>query len=94
MTRKQAGGRLPATTALHDEEAGRGRLPAPAALHVEEAGRREAPGTSCTARRGSRQGEGSPPRVFTIFRILEISYISNVFLYFVYYSKVATISRK
>jgi hypothetical protein len=33
-------------------------------------------------------------RVFTKFRILEISYISNVFLYFVYYSKVATISRK
>jgi hypothetical protein len=33
-------------------------------------------------------------RVFTKFRILEISYISNVFFYFVHYSKVATISRK
>ena len=33
MKRKQAGGRLPAPAALHDEEAGRG----------------EAPGTSCTA---------------------------------------------
>jgi hypothetical protein len=33
-------------------------------------------------------------RVFTKFCILEISYISYVFLNFVYYSKVATISRK
>jgi hypothetical protein len=33
-------------------------------------------------------------RVFTKFRILAISYISNVFFYFVPYSKVATISRK
>jgi hypothetical protein len=33
MKRKQAGGRLPATAALHEEEAGR----------------REAPGDSCTA---------------------------------------------
>ncbi len=34
------------------------------------------------------------PRVFTEFLILEISYISYVFLNFVCYSKVATISRK
>ncbi len=33
-------------------------------------------------------------RVFTKFRILEISYISHVFLNFVFYSKVATVSRK
>jgi hypothetical protein len=39
-------------------------------------------------------GDGAVTRVFTKFRILEISYISNVFFYFVYYTKVATISRK
>jgi hypothetical protein len=32
-------------------------------------------------------------RVFTTFRILEISYISNVFFCFVYHSKMAQISR-
>jgi hypothetical protein len=32
-------------------------------------------------------------RVFTKFRILEISYISYVFFYFVYHTKLATISR-
>ncbi len=37
---------------------------------------------------------GVSARVFTKFRILEISHISNVFVYFAYYSKVATISRK
>jgi hypothetical protein len=35
----------------------------------------------------------APSRVFTTFRILEISYISNVFFCFVYHSKMAQISR-
>jgi hypothetical protein len=48
---------------------------------------------------GKKCDQGGPPgkqlhcRVFTTFRILEISYISNVFLGFVCHSKMAPISR-